>query len=72
MSKKIKVFRDFRVFVLSSTPKTKTQKCRKFYKNTSIPSYENVASKRVEILFESYQSQNDSPIFAIRYQVIVF
>ena len=64
-TKKIKIFRDFRVFVLSSIPKTKTQKSRKFYKKAIILKYENVASKVVEMLFKWHQTQNHSATLLI-------
>ena len=70
---KIKIFRDFRVFVFWGLyPKMKTRKSWKFYKNAIILWYENVASKTLDMFFKSHQTKNYSPIFPIRYQVFVF
>ena len=57
---KIKILRDFRVFVLSPIPKTKNLKSRKFIKNPKILKYENIISKTLQILFKWHYSQNDS------------
>ena len=40
-----------------------------FYKTVIILTYENAASKAVDMLFKSHQSQSDSAIFPIKYQL---
>ena len=69
---KIKICRDFWVSILSPTPKYENSESTEIYKNAIILNYENVASTEVEMFFKSHQTQNDSHIFPIRYQVFVF
>ena len=69
---KMKLFRGFRVFVLSPIPKTRTRKSRKFHKNAIILKYESVSSEAVKMFSKSHKSQCDLAIFPIRYRVFVF